>query len=135
MSNTSAGRSIMTQSPVLLLFIKKLNVPVVTYWNAIDLMETDDDLYCGRGGNMGDRPGNFAVQNSDLLIAIGTRLSIRQVGYNYKDWAREAKVVMIDIDENEFEKTTIHIDYKIHADAKQFLEALDKKIGDKEKVI
>ena len=104
-----------------LKLIKKINIPVVTYWDSIDLIDSENNLYCGRAGNMGDRAGNFAVQNSDLVIAIGTRISIRQTGYNYKDWAREAKVVMIDIDKEEFKKHTLHIDLKIHADAKDFI--------------
>ena len=105
--------------------IDKLNIPVVTYWNAIDLIETDNRLYVGRGGNMGDRAGNFAVENADVILAIGTRLSIRQVGYNYKEWAKNAKVIMVDIDKEEFKKHTIHVDVAIHSDAKLFLEALD----------
>ncbi len=104
--------------------IDKLNIPVVTYWNAIDLIETENDLYIGRGGNMGDRAGNFAIECSDLIIAIGTRLSIRQVGYNYKLWAKNSKVIMVDIDKEEFKKHTIHVDLAIHADAKDFLEKL-----------
>ena len=108
--------------------IEKLAVPVVTYWNAVDLMETENELYVGRGGNMGDRAGNFAVENADVILAIGTRLSIRQVGYNYKDWAKNAKVIMVDIDKEEFKKHTIHVDVAIHSDAKLFLEALEKKI-------
>ena len=108
--------------------IEKLNIPVVTYWNAIDLIETDHRLYVGRGGNMGDRAGNFAIENSDLILAIGTRLSIRQVGYNYKEWATKAKVIMVDIDKEEFKKHTIHVDMPIHSDAKLFLEALEKSI-------
>ncbi|MBR3289047.1 MAG: thiamine pyrophosphate-binding protein [Lachnospiraceae bacterium] len=106
--------------------IEKLNIPVVTYWNAIDLMETENKLYVGRGGNMGDRAGNFAVENADVILAIGTRLSIRQVGYNYKEWAKNAKVIMVDIDKEEFKKHTIHVDIAIHSDAKLFLEALDR---------
>lgn len=105
----------------------KLGVPVVTYWNSIDVIETNDPLYCGRGGNMGDRAGNFAVQNSDLLICIGTRLSIRQVGYNFKTWARAAKVIMVDADKAEFKKPTIHVDVSIHADAKDFMCSLLKE--------
>lgn len=105
----------------------KLGVPVVTYWNSIDVIGTDDPLYCGRGGNMGDRAGNFAVQNSDLLLCIGTRLSIRQVGYNFKTWARAAKVIMVDADKAEFKKPTIHVDVSIHADAKDFMCALLKE--------
>ena len=108
--------------------IKKLNIPVVTYWNAIDLIETDNKLYVGRGGNMGDRAGNFAIENADVILAIGTRLSIRQVGYNYKDWAKNAKVIMVDIDKEEFKKHTIHVDLAIQSDAKLFLEALEKSL-------
>ena len=107
------------------ILIKKINIPIVTYWDSIDLIETNNDLYCGRAGNMGDRAGNFAVQNSDLVITIGTRISIRQTGYNYKDWARAAKVVMIDIDKEEFKKHTIHVDYSLHADAKDFILAFE----------
>lgn len=106
--------------------IKLLNVPVVTYWNSIDLMETTHPLYVGRGGNMGDRAGNFAIQNADLVIAIGTRLSIRQTGYNFKTWAREAEVIMINIDSVEMKKHTIHVDFPIWADAKDFLSKMEK---------
>ena len=104
--------------------VDKLGVPVCTYWNSIDVIETDNPLYCGRGGNMGDRPGNFAIQNADLVIVIGSRLSIRQVGYTWGTWARAAKVVMVDIEPAEMEKHTVHVDMKIHADAKEFLEKL-----------
>lgn len=108
-----------------------LGVPVVTYWNSVDLIEDSHPLYCGRGGNMGDRAGNFAVQNSDLLLAIGTRISIRQVGYNWKTWAREAEVIMVDIDQAEFKKPTLHVDMEIWADAKDFLGAVCRKLEGK----
>lgn len=110
--------------------VDKLGVPVVTYWNSIDLIEDENPLYCGRGGNMGDRSGNFAVQNADLVLAIGTRISIRQVGYNWKTWAREAEVIMVDIDRAELKKHTLHVDMPVWADAGDFLEALDRRIGD-----
>ena len=106
--------------------LEKLNIPVVTYWNAIDLIETDHPLYCGRGGNMGDRPGNWAVQNADLVLAVGTRISIRQVGYDWKTWARVAEVIMVDIDLGELKKHTLHVDMPVWADAKDFLEKLDE---------
>ncbi len=108
--------------------IDKLNIPVVTYWNAIDLIEDDNELYVGRAGNMGDRPGNWAIQNSDLIIAVGTRISIRQVGYNWKTWARYAKVVMVDIDKAEMNKHTIHVERKVWADAKDFLMKMDERL-------
>ena len=107
---------------------KKLNIPVCTYWDSIDLIETNNPLYVGRAGNMADRAGNFAVQNADLLLVIGNRLSIRNVGYNYESWAPNAKVIMVDIDEAELNKPTIHVDYKIHMDAKDFLNKLNDKL-------
>ena len=109
--------------------INKLNIPVVTYWNAIDLIEDDNHLYCGRAGNMGDRPGNWAIQNADLILAVGTRISIRQVGYNWKTWAREAEVIMVDIDKAELKKPTIHVEYPIWADAKDFLKKANEMLA------
>ena len=105
--------------------MEKLNIPVVTYWNAVDLIEDEHPLYCGRAGNMGDRPGNWAIQNADLILAVGTRISIRQVGYNWKTWARAAEVIMVDVDQAEMRKPTLHVDMPIWADAKDFLTKLD----------
>ena len=105
---------------------EKLNIPIVTYWNAVDLIEDDNPLYCGRAGNMGDRPGNWAIQNADLILAIGTRISIRQVGYNWKTWAREAEVIMVDIDQAELKKPTLHVEMPVWADAKDFLQRMDE---------
>lgn len=104
---------------------EKLNIPIVTYWNAVDLIEDENPLYCGRAGNMGDRPGNWAIQNADLILAVGTRISIRQVGYNWKTWARAAEVIMVDIDKAELKKPTLHVDMPIWADAKDFLTKMD----------
>ena len=104
--------------------INQIHIPVVTCWDSIDLIETDNECYVGRGGTMGDRAGNFAVQNSDLVLAIGNRLSIYQVGYNVSTWAREAFVIDVDIDENELKKPTIRVDLPICMDAKVFLEKL-----------
>lgn len=104
--------------------MEKLNIPVVTYWNAVDLIEDAHPLYCGRAGNMGDRPGNWAIQNADLILAVGTRISIRQVGYNWKTWAREAEVIMVDVDKAELKKPTLHVEMPVWADAKDFLTKL-----------
>ena len=110
--------------------VRKLNIPVVTGWDNIDMMADDDALYVGRGGIMGDRAGNFAVQNSDLVLAVGNRLSIRQVGYNWQTWAREAFVIMVDVDAEELKKPTLHVEMPIHADAKDFLTVLEQRLGD-----
>ena len=108
--------------------VPMLNIPVVTGWDNIDMMADADPLYVGRGGIMCDRPGNFAVQNADLVLAVGNRLSIRQVGYNWQTWAREAFVIMVDVDAEELKKPTLHVEMPIHADARDFLCALAAKL-------
>lgn len=82
---------------------------------------------------MGDRPGNFAVQNADLVLAVGNRLSIRQVGYNWKTWAREAYVIMVDVDPAELKKTTLHVELPICADAKDFFVTMNEILEKTEK--
>lgn len=108
--------------------VDKLNIPVATAWDSIDEIYDEHPLYVGRGGIMGDRAGNFAVQNSDLILAIGNRLSIRQVGYNFETWAREAFVIMVDADAEEMKKPVLHCEMPIHADAKDFLEKLEQEL-------
>ena len=112
--------------------MEKLGIPVVTCWDSIDLIEDAHPLYVGRGGIMGDRPGNFAVQNADLVLAVGNRLSIRQVGYNWKTWAREACVIMVDVDEAELRKHTIHVELPVCADAGEFFRMLNRLIEEQE---
>lgn len=112
--------------PVFREAMEKLGIPVATCWDSIDAIEDAHPLYVGRGGIMGDRAGNFAVQNADLVLAVGNRLSIRQVGYNWKTWAREAYVIDVDVDPAELKKTTIHVDMPICADAKNFFEEMAK---------
>lgn len=108
---------------------ERTGIPVVTCWDSIDLVETEDKYYTGRGGTMGDRAGNFAVQNSDFLLCIGSRLNIYQVGYDVKTWAREAYVAVVDIDSEELKKPTIRVDLPVCADAGEFMEGLLKRIA------
>lgn len=108
--------------------LDKLNMPVVTCWDSIDAIEDRNPLYVGRGGIMGDRAGNFAVQNADLVLAVGNRLSIRQVGYEWKTWAREAYVIMVDADPAELKKTTLHVEMPVCADAKDFFKTLNEEM-------
>lgn len=107
-----------------LKLIEKLGVPVVTGFNGHDALWDDHPLYAGRPGTIGDRPGNFATQNADLLLVLGSRLNIRQISYNWKSFAREAFKIWIDIDENELKKPTVHPDLAIHADLKMLLPVL-----------
>lgn len=107
-------------------FIENHHIPIVTSITGIDLIETDHPLFFGRPGILGERAANFIIQNCDLLIVIGTRLNLRVISYNYQYFTREAKKIMIDIDENELNKKTFLPDIKIHSDAKSFLKDINK---------
>ncbi len=101
-------------------FVSKTRIPVVTTFNAVDLIESDDEYFVGRVGVKGTRAGNFAMQNCDLLLVLGSRLPVPTTGYNYKTFAREAKVIVVDIDKDEHSKNTVQIDKFIHTDLKDF---------------
>jgi len=107
---------------------RKLNFPVATAWTALDLIDSDDPLYGGRPGTIGDRAGNFTVQNSDVLMVLGCRLNIRQVSYNWKAFARCADMYQVDADVAELNKPTVKPKVGIHCDARLFLEELDRQI-------
>lgn len=108
----------------LLTFAERWQVPVATGFNAHDLLPSDHPLFAGRPGTIGDRAGNFAVQNADLVLVIGCRLNIRQVSYAWEHFAREAFVAMVDVDAAELAKPTVHPDLPVHADARDALCAL-----------
>jgi acetolactate synthase-1/2/3 large subunit len=101
----------------------RLGVPVTTAWTH-DLIASDDPLFCGRQGTIGDRAGNFTVQNADILLILGSRLNIRQISYNWQSFAPRAFKVQVDIDAAEFHKPTIQPDMAIHCDLKRFLQEL-----------
>jgi len=108
--------------------VRKLQIPVTTCWDSIDLIETENPLYIGRAGTMGDRPGNWAVQNSDFVLSIGSRLNTYQVGYNKEQWAPKAYTVVVDVDEAELKKPTVHIDKPVNSDAKVFLRKMEEAL-------
>lgn len=109
---------------LLLDAAERLGIPLVTAWNAHDLVPDDHPCYAGRPGSVGDRAGNFAVQNADYLLVVGCRLNIRQIGYNWRAWARSAYKVVVDIDPLELRKPTLSVDLPIHGDARNFLATL-----------
>lgn len=104
--------------------VERLNIPVVTAWNAHDTIWNDHPLYCGRPGTIGDRGGNFVVQNSDLLISLGCRLNIRQISYSYKGFAKNAYKIVVDIDKAELQKPTITPDMAVHGHVKDVIQSL-----------
>jgi len=112
----------------LFRLLETLRIPFVTARNANDIGQTDHELYVGHPGTYAQRGANFAVQTSDLYIAIGTRLSLAQTGYNAKDYARNAKVIMVDIDQAELDKDTVNLHLKVQTDAKLFLVELNRQL-------
>lgn len=108
--------------------IDRLEIPVVTAWNAHDLLWGEHPLYCGRPGTVGTRGGNFVVQNSDLLLVLGCRLNIRQISYNYREFAPNAYKIVVDIDEAELRKPTVVVDMPVHADVADVMKALNQAL-------
>lgn len=118
------GVRLSGQHDAFIRLVEKLGIPVVTGWNAHDAIWDSHPNYAGRPGTIGDRAGNFTVQNADLLLILGSRLNIRQVSYNWKSFAREAYKIWVDIDENELKKPTVKADMPIHASLTDLLPIL-----------
>ena len=108
----------------LLKLLDKLQIPVVTAWNANDAVAADNPYFAGMPGTVGTRPGNFAVQKCDLLLSLGCRLNIRMIGYNHFDFAKNAYKIIVDIDPRELIKPTVRPDMPINADVSDFIDAL-----------
>ena len=106
---------------LFLKLIEKLQIPVVTAWNANDTLAYDNPLFAGMPGTVGTRAGNFAIQNCDVLLSLGCRLNIRMIGYNHFDFAKNAYKIIVDIDPRELIKPTIQADMVITTDIKIFL--------------
>ena len=123
-----AGNGIRLSEAILEFreLIDELGIPVLTTWNGIDLIWDDHPLFFGRPGGVGQRAANFIQQNSDLFISIGARMNLLQTGYNFDSFARAAKKIMVDIDENELKKINVRPDLPIVSDAKKFIKLLIK---------
>ena len=111
--------------------VDKLNIPIVTSFDGIDIVPENHPLYVGRAGDVGNRYGNWAVQNSDFLLVLGSRLGIRQVSYATETWARESFVVQVYPDSLEVTKPNVHVELPVRADIKEFTEALNQRIPEK----
>lgn len=112
--------------PAFVRLIEKLGIPVVTAWNAHDVLPTDHPLFAGKPGTVGTRGGNFVVQNADLLISLGCRMNIRMISYNKFDFAKNAYKIVVDIDKNELKKPTVKVDMPVHADLGDVISALSR---------
>lgn len=121
-----AGVSIAKARDAFRTLVDKIGAPVLLHWNGIDLLENEHPLYAGRPGAVGQRAANFTLQNADVLITIGTRLALLQTGYNFAGYAKNAKHIMVDIDQAELDKKTLHPYMKVCSDAGEFISALLK---------
>ena len=119
-----SGVRLSGQQNALLELAQKRGVPLVTAWNAHDLVPDSHPCYVGRPGTIGDRAGNFAVQNADVLLVLGSRLNIRQISYNWEAFAPRAFQIVVDVDEAELQKPTLAPDLPVHADLRDLLPLL-----------
>ncbi len=110
--------------------VDQLKAPVLVSWQGIDMIDSEHPLVFGRAGIYGQRAANFVLQNSDLLICIGTRLAVPQVGYELSEFARAAKIVAVDIDPTEARKHGAKIDLPVCGDAKIYMQELSKAATD-----
>jgi acetolactate synthase-1/2/3 large subunit len=128
-----AGTGVRVASVIeeLQLFAETANIPVLTAWTH-DVFPSDHVLYAGRPGTIGTRPGNFVLQAADLVIVLGSRLNIRQVSYNWLDFARDARIIHVDIDEAELAKPHLNQrpGLKVKADLRQLMPELLKVSND-----
>ncbi len=107
--------------------VERLRIPVVTAWNANDLLPDDSPLFCGRPATVGTRGGNFVVQAADVLLVLGSRLNIRLISYNRLQFAKDAYKIVVDIDEAELRKPTIAPDLPVHADVRDVMASLSNE--------
>ncbi len=124
-----SGVRISGQAEQFLDVVHKLGIPVTTGWTH-DTIASDDPVFCGRPGTIGTRGGNFTVQNSDVLLILGSRLNIRQTGYAWKSFARAAYKIWVDVDAAELNRPTIQPDMPIHADLKDFFKEMQNQLTD-----
>jgi acetolactate synthase I/II/III large subunit len=118
-----SGVRISDQVNEFLQVAHTLGIPVTTGWTH-DIIASDDALFCGRPGTIGTRGGNFAVQNSDLLLILGSRLNVRQTGYAWSSFARAACKIWVDVDAAELNRPTVKPDFPIHADLRDFFKEM-----------
>ncbi|MCE0482886.1 MAG: thiamine pyrophosphate-binding protein [Methylacidiphilales bacterium] len=119
-----SGIRLSKQYETFLQVIKKLGIPTVTAFNSSDLLWETHPCYAGLPGTIGNRAGNFTVQNADFLLVLGCRLNIRLVSYNWQNFARAAFKAIVDIDPLELQKPTIKPDLPVVADLADFLPRL-----------
>ena len=108
----------------MLAFLENTKIPTITGINGNDLLNEDNEYYCGRFGILGQPAGNHVLQKSDLIVCVGSRLTVKQTGYDHKDFGRNAYKIYVDIDSEELKKENLHPDMAICSDAREFFNML-----------
>lgn len=124
------GIRLASQEYNLLPLLEKMNVPVLTTFSSFDLVPTNHPLFAGRFGTVGQRAGNFVLQNADVILFLGTRNTIRQISYNWENYAKNAYKIIVDIDEAELKKPTVKPDLAVCADLADLMPTLLEKAED-----
>lgn len=114
---------------IFLKMLENCDIPVVTTFNGVDLLPTDHKNFCGRIGTVGQRAGNFTLQNADVILFLGTRNNIRQASYNWENFAKNAYKIVVDIDKAELDKPTVVPDMRVQADLAEFLPKLYRSLA------
>jgi acetolactate synthase-1/2/3 large subunit len=102
----------------------KTNIPVISAVNGNDIVNNDYEHYCGRFGTHAQIGANNLLSECDFLLTVGSRLYVRQTGYNFEGFAKQAYKIHVDVDQSELDKPTLFTDLKIHSDARLFLSNL-----------
>ena len=110
------------------IVLKNFNIPIMVTWNAMDRVDSRNNFYWGRPNTWGQRYSNVLIQQADLVIAVGSRLGIQQTGFNWESFAKNAKLVQVDIDDTELKKNHPYVDISVKADAGTFLIELAKSV-------
>ena len=109
--------------------IAQWNIPVVTSFLGGNSISGDHPNYIGRIGTKGNRAGNLTIQNADFILVLGCRLSVSSTGHEYSLFAREAEIMVVDIDPSVYQKNTVKIDHFCNADLRTFLPAASQICG------
>ena len=128
------GVHISKSETLFLNVIQKLNLPILSTWNASDIIPSSNNIYFGRPGLFGNRIANLAIQSCDLLIVLGSRLSVPITGYQIKNFSPNSKKIYVDIDRFEIKKRGLKTDVSINTDLNFFLKKLKSYLKNKDKI-
>lgn len=120
------GVRLSNSGEIFLKFIENNSLPVLSTWSALDVLDNHHPNYFGSFGLYGQRAANFIIQNADCILVLGSRLALPQVGYDFSQFARQAKIIVVDIDKNETQKYDHRLEKIYNVDCKSFLEDINK---------